>query len=103
MIAANDGGPPATGGPPFAFDCADCGRAILHFGPSRPSPALCGHCLHIPGWFNDDKLRGMLDPEMAKPRPGAALHAPQRSPAWITAQARWLRNVSRAYRKVIGR
>src|SRR5258708_36404107 len=105
--AAND---PAR--PPFEFDCAECGRHIVHFGTAGPAPALCAECRHLPGWFADDRLRGLLDPALLDPMPApapaaapaprqfhlaaigrlrAAFHAPPRSPPSWRAHARWAR------------
>jgi hypothetical protein len=46
------------------FDCVDCGRHIYNFGIEKtPEPPLCATCLHLPNWFDDPKLRKILDPE----------------------------------------
>lgn len=39
------------------FDCVECGQHIIRFGGREGEPALCGTCLHIPGWHKDPELR----------------------------------------------
>lgn len=49
------------------FDCGDCGRHIVFIiGELAPMPRLCAECIALPGWCNDPKLRGMLDPNLRK-------------------------------------
>lgn len=46
------------------FDCLECGRHIVVvFAPAWIQEDLCGLCIHHPGWFHSDVLRGILDPD----------------------------------------
>ena len=45
------------------FDCVECGQHIIRFNGEPGEPQLCGHCLHIPGWFRHPEVRRMLAPE----------------------------------------
>ena len=53
------------------FDCAECGRHIIQMIPDDRH--LCAECIFMPGWFKNDDLRAVLDPEHdgkeAKDRP----------------------------------
>jgi hypothetical protein len=44
------------------FDCVECGKHIIGFGPGW-SVALCAHCMFCPGWFRDPRLLKMWAPE----------------------------------------
>lgn len=48
-------------GGPNEFDCIECGRHILRWGP--PDDPVCAECLHLPGWFRNPEIAAMLDPE----------------------------------------
>ena len=45
------------------FDCAECGRHIVQMIPD--DSVLCALCIHMPGWFTDEKLCAILDPDYA--------------------------------------
>jgi hypothetical protein len=45
------------------FDCADCGRHIVHFGASPGEPLRCASCLFMPGWYEDHELRRVFEPD----------------------------------------
>lgn len=49
------------------FDCVECGRHIIALPYDVWKMKMCAMCLHMPGWFNDPKLRKMLDPEYTPP------------------------------------
>ena len=44
------------------FDCTECGRHIIGFGPGW-YVKLCAHCMFLPGWIRDPRLVKMLAPE----------------------------------------
>jgi hypothetical protein len=43
---------------PKEFDCVDCGRHIVRWGP--PDDPRCAECLHVPGWYREPELAGQL-------------------------------------------
>ena len=50
-----------------AFECIDCGRHIVAFGPDTMS--YCAACIALPGWFDDPVLRQRLDPDWQRSKP----------------------------------
>lgn len=42
------------------FDCVECGHHIVSICPPDPAEVRCAHCIVLPGWFNDPKLREWL-------------------------------------------
>lgn len=48
---------------PLEFDCAECGRHIIHFGPAPAAPLRCSTCIEIPDWYRDAELRAVLEPD----------------------------------------
>lgn len=46
---------------PAEFDCAECGQHIVDIVADEVRyPAICAHCLYLPGWFYDPTLRKMF-------------------------------------------
>jgi hypothetical protein len=43
------------------FDCVECGRHIIRF--AGDGGVLCALCLFTPGWFRNEELREIFDPE----------------------------------------
>lgn len=44
------------------FTCCECGMRIWNALGFVPAPALCGICLHLPGWQDVEELHARLDP-----------------------------------------
>lgn len=44
----------------YEFQCCECNRYIIAFVGLRPEPPLCGHCLNLPGWYEDPIIFRML-------------------------------------------
>jgi len=49
------------------FDCVDCRRHIVAFGPD--TMGYCAACLCLPGWFNDPELCRRIDPDWQRSSP----------------------------------
>jgi hypothetical protein len=50
------------------FNCCECKRHIVAVGLEKiPQPPLCAVCIFLPSWFEDQRLRAMLDPEWTPP------------------------------------
>lgn len=47
----------------WEFDCVECGRHIISLQTWEPTFCLCGMCIMMPGWYDDPRLREVLDPE----------------------------------------
>lgn len=41
------------------FDCAECGSHVFVFA-RNVGINLCAHCLHLPGWWQDARLRQLF-------------------------------------------
>ena len=48
------------------FDCMECGRHVVQTIADWNKLPLCAECLYLPGWFQDQALRSMLDPDMTE-------------------------------------
>jgi hypothetical protein len=49
---------------PAEFICTECGAHVITIVEDKPPyGAICAHCLHMPGWFNDPQLVAIFDPE----------------------------------------
>lgn len=42
---------------PEEFVCVECGSQIVRIIARPTEPKLCAHCIHLPGWHTDPKLR----------------------------------------------
>jgi hypothetical protein len=54
---------------PDEFNCAACGRHVIRWcwSISAPAPELCAECIFLPGWYRDERLRRIIDPDYEVP------------------------------------
>lgn len=46
---------------PAEYTCCECGVGVIAYAPRKlPEPPLCAVCLMMPGWMNDQYLRGVF-------------------------------------------
>jgi hypothetical protein len=51
----------------YSFRCTECRRPVVLVQRPICPRKICAHCTAAPGWFKNETLRRMFDPDMPAP------------------------------------